>query len=54
MGINHYGFHLLIPQQLLHYADVIAILSQNCRKTVAKRVTTYPFFHLRRPKRLFL
>ena len=32
MGINHRGGHVPVPQQLLHRADVVAILQQMGRK----------------------
>jgi hypothetical protein len=38
MGVDHRGFDILMPKQLLNCSDVIAILKQMRSKTVAQRV----------------
>ena len=39
MRVNHRRAHILVAQQLLHCANVIAILEQMSRKAMPQRVT---------------
>jgi hypothetical protein len=41
MGVDHGGFHILMPQQFLHSADVVAILEQVRGKAMPKGVAAY-------------
>jgi len=36
VGINHRRFHILVPQQLLHGADVVAVFEQVGSEGVAE------------------
>ena len=38
MGINHRGFHILVPEQLLHGSNVVSVLQQMGRKRMTERV----------------
>lgn len=40
MGVDHSRAHIGVPEQLLHGADVIAILEQMGRERMAKRMAS--------------
>ena len=43
MGVNHRSLHILMPQEFLHGADVVAVFEQVGGKAVAEGVRTNPF-----------
>jgi hypothetical protein len=45
MGIDHGGFDILVAQQLLNGADVVATLEQMGGKAMAKCMATHPFLN---------
>jgi hypothetical protein len=43
MRVNHRRLHIFVTQQFLHSPDIVALLEQMRRKTVAKGMTTAAF-----------
>ena len=43
MGVDHRGANVLMPKQLLHGANVVAVSQQVCRKRMAKCVAGHSF-----------
>ena len=40
MGIDHRCTHVLVPQEFLHGANVVALLQEVSRKAMAERIST--------------
>ena len=53
MGVNHRCFHVLVPEQLLHRANVVAAFEQVGGKTVAEGMATDRFVDSCQPGSFF-
>jgi hypothetical protein len=47
MGVDHRGFDIFMAEEFLHGADIVAMLQQLRRKTMAKGMTTDSFIYFR-------
>ncbi len=54
MGVDHRGFDILVSQQILNSADILAVLKQVGGEGVAEGVMRYTFLDIRKLSRLYV